>query len=63
VLDRGDAIEHALRAAGAGDVVMVLGRGNLSGELLDRDGRRSPFDDRDEARRALSRISAGLQRA
>ncbi|HEY2436968.1 MAG TPA: Mur ligase family protein, partial [Solirubrobacteraceae bacterium] len=34
VLDRGDAIERALRAACAGDVVMVLGRGNLSGELL-----------------------------
>ncbi len=63
VLDRGEAIEHALRAACRGDVVMILGRGNLSGELLDRDGRRSPFDDRVEARRALARISPALQRA
>jgi UDP-N-acetylmuramoyl-L-alanyl-D-glutamate--2,6-diaminopimelate ligase len=56
VLDRSDAIEHALRAASVGDVVMILGRGNLAGELLDRDGCRRPFDDRQEARRALSRI-------
>jgi UDP-N-acetylmuramoylalanine-D-glutamate ligase len=63
VLDRGEAIEHALRGASRGDVVLILGRGNLSGELLDRDGRPSPFDDRDEARRALGRISPALQRA
>ena len=56
VLDRSEAIDHALRAASAGDVVMILGRGNLGGELLDRNGRRRPFDDRQEARRALERI-------
>jgi UDP-N-acetylmuramoylalanine--D-glutamate ligase len=62
-LDRADAIERALRGASVGDVVMILGRGNLSGELLDRDGRRVPFDDRDEARRALKRIDLAPQRA
>ena len=56
VLDRSEAIEHALRAASVGDVVMILGRGNLVGELLDCDGRRRPFDDRQEARRALVKI-------
>jgi UDP-N-acetylmuramyl tripeptide synthase len=63
VLDRSEAIEHALRAASAGDVVMILGRGNLLGELLDRDGRRRPFDDRQQARRALSSIGRAPQSA
>jgi UDP-N-acetylmuramoyl-L-alanyl-D-glutamate--2,6-diaminopimelate ligase len=58
VLDRSDAIECAVRAARPGDVVMILGRGNLSGALLDRHGHRRPFDDRDAARRALAPLAA-----
>ncbi len=63
VLDRSDAIEHALRAASAGDVVMIAGRGALAGELVGRDGRLRSFDDRDAARRALARIGRAVQRA
>ncbi len=63
VLDRSDAIEHALRSASTGDVVMILGRGDLAGELLDRDGRRRPFDDREEAREAMTRLGRSRQRA
>ena len=57
VLDRSDAIERALRAARPGDLVMILGRGSLSGVLLDRSGLPRPFDDRETARRLLARIS------
>jgi UDP-N-acetylmuramoyl-L-alanyl-D-glutamate--2,6-diaminopimelate ligase len=63
VLDRAEAIERAVRAASDGDVVMILGRGELSDELLDRDGRPAPFDDREAARRALARIGRAPQRA
>jgi len=54
VLDRSDAIERGLRAARPGDLVMILGRGNLSGALLDRAGQPRPFDDRETARRLLA---------
>lgn len=57
ILDRSDAIGRALRAARPGDLVTILGRGNLSGVLLDRAGRPRPFDDRETARRLLARIS------
>jgi len=63
VLDRADAIEHALRAASCGDVVMILGRGEMAGELLDRGGRRCAFDDREAARHALARIGQAPPRA
>ena len=53
VLDRSDAIARALSAARPGDLVMILGRGSLSGVLLDRSGRPRQFDDRDTARRLL----------
>jgi UDP-N-acetylmuramoylalanine-D-glutamate ligase len=56
VVDRAEAIEHAVRAADPGDLVMILGRGAGSGALLDRDGRLRRFDDRVAARRALARI-------
>ena len=59
VLDRSDAIERALRAARPGDLVMILGRGSLSGALLDRSGQPRPFDDRETARRLLARIPLG----
>ena len=59
MLDRGEAIEHAVRGARAGDVVMILGRGSGSGPLVDRDGELRPFDDRAAARRALAAAYAG----
>lgn len=49
--DRRRAIELAVRLARPGDVVLVAGKGHeLEQEL---DGRRQPFDDRDEVRRAI----------
>jgi len=57
VLDRGEAIERAVAGAHAGDVVMILGRGAGSGELVSRDGRLRPFDDRVAARRAVARCA------
>jgi UDP-N-acetylmuramoyl-L-alanyl-D-glutamate--2,6-diaminopimelate ligase len=63
VLDRLEAIECAVRAARPGDLVMILGRGNLDGALLDRAGRCRPFDDRVAARRALSALAPARQRA
>jgi UDP-N-acetylmuramoyl-L-alanyl-D-glutamate--2,6-diaminopimelate ligase len=62
VLDRSDAIERALRAARPGDLVMIVGRGMLSGILLDRFGQPRPFDDREMARRLLARIPVSRSR-
>ena len=64
VPERSEAIERVLRAARPGDVVLILGRGNLGGLLLDRHGRPRRFDDRQATRRALDRLAdRALQRA
>lgn len=52
--DRKDAIDHALREAGAGDVVVIAGKGHETGQQFA--DRTIPFDDRDEARAALGLI-------
>ena len=52
VPDRAEALARVLRRAEPGDVVMVLGRGERSA-AIDAQGRRVPFDDREEARRIL----------
>jgi UDP-N-acetylmuramoyl-L-alanyl-D-glutamate--2,6-diaminopimelate ligase len=53
-LDRRRAIEHALAEAGAGDVVVIAGKGHEQGqEFADR---KLPFDDREVAREALRRL-------
>jgi UDP-N-acetylmuramoyl-L-alanyl-D-glutamate--2,6-diaminopimelate ligase len=51
--DRGVAIRLALEAAGPGDVVVIAGKGHETYQEVA--GRRLPFDDAVEARRALSR--------
>ena len=51
-LDRGVAIRRALDAAGPGDVVVVAGKGHET--YQESAGKRVPFDDALEARRALS---------
>ena len=50
--DRGTAIRLALDAAGPGDIVVIAGKGHETYQEIA--GRRLPFDDAVEARRALS---------
>ena len=52
--DRGRAIEAALSAARAGDVVLVAGKGHET--VQEVAGRTIPFDDADTARRLLERM-------
>jgi UDP-N-acetylmuramoyl-L-alanyl-D-glutamate--2,6-diaminopimelate ligase len=52
-LDRGSAIETAIGDAGAGDVVLIAGKGHEQGQEIA--GRIHPFDDREVARSALAR--------
>ncbi|HET6684168.1 MAG TPA: UDP-N-acetylmuramoyl-L-alanyl-D-glutamate--2,6-diaminopimelate ligase [Gaiella sp.] len=52
-LDRGSAIETAIADAGAGDVVLVAGKGHEQGQEIA--GEVHPFDDREVARSALAR--------
>jgi UDP-N-acetylmuramoyl-L-alanyl-D-glutamate--2,6-diaminopimelate ligase len=49
--DRRSAIEHAVRWARDGDVVLVAGKGHEAGQTAA--GRTRPFDDRDELAQAL----------
>jgi UDP-N-acetylmuramoyl-L-alanyl-D-glutamate--2,6-diaminopimelate ligase len=50
--DRRAAIGLALREAGAGDTVLIAGKGHEQGQEFEA-GRRIPFDDREVAREAL----------
>jgi UDP-N-acetylmuramoyl-L-alanyl-D-glutamate--2,6-diaminopimelate ligase len=55
--DRAVAIRRARELAGAGDVVVIAGKGHeLGQELADRT---IPFDDREVAREALRDLRAG----
>jgi UDP-N-acetylmuramoyl-L-alanyl-D-glutamate--2,6-diaminopimelate ligase len=56
VVDRREAIEAALAAAAAGDVVVVAGKGHEQGQEVD--ATTLPFDDRAVAREALRRLGA-----
>jgi UDP-N-acetylmuramoyl-L-alanyl-D-glutamate--2,6-diaminopimelate ligase len=56
--DRATAIEHALRTAAPGDLVLILDRGEAAGPLYDRAGTPRPFDDRAEVRSLLATIAA-----
>jgi UDP-N-acetylmuramoyl-L-alanyl-D-glutamate--2,6-diaminopimelate ligase len=49
--DRREAIDHAVAWAGAGDVVLIAGKGHETGQT--RDGKTQPFDDRVELAAAL----------
>ena len=51
-VDRRRAIALAIESAGAGDVVVVAGKGHEQGQEFE-DGRKEPFDDVTEVRRAL----------
>lgn len=50
--DRADAIGAAISAAGAGDIVLLAGKGHEQGQIIG--DQNLPFDDRDVARRALT---------
>jgi UDP-N-acetylmuramoyl-L-alanyl-D-glutamate--2,6-diaminopimelate ligase len=54
--DRRSAIERAIELAEAGDVVVIAGKGHEQGQEVA--GVVHPFDDREVARAALSRIAA-----
>jgi UDP-N-acetylmuramoyl-L-alanyl-D-glutamate--2,6-diaminopimelate ligase len=56
-LDRAKAIEVAILQANPGDVVLLAGKGHEPYQIIGTEKR--PFDDRDEARRALARRRAG----
>jgi UDP-N-acetylmuramoyl-L-alanyl-D-glutamate--2,6-diaminopimelate ligase len=51
ILDRGEAIERAIRSAAPGDVVLLAGKGHETYQIFK--DRTVPFDDRDVARRVL----------
>jgi len=52
--DRAQAILEAVRRAGPADIVLLAGKGHETGQT--EGGRTRPFDDRDESRRALSKV-------
>jgi len=54
--DRREAIRKAIDMAGAGDVVVIAGKGHETYQTLG--GVRYDFDDKDEARRALLNLAA-----
>ncbi len=58
--DRRKAIAHALAEAGAGDLVVIAGKGHEQGQEFEG-GRKEPFDDRDVARAELRAL--GVSRA
>ncbi|OJU95526.1 MAG: UDP-N-acetylmuramoyl-L-alanyl-D-glutamate--2,6-diaminopimelate ligase [Solirubrobacterales bacterium 67-14] len=54
--DRDQAIGLAIREAGAGDTVVIAGKGHEQGQEFEN-GRKIPFDDRDVARRHLRELN------
>ncbi|MFY9470347.1 MAG: UDP-N-acetylmuramoyl-L-alanyl-D-glutamate--2,6-diaminopimelate ligase [Solirubrobacterales bacterium] len=57
-IDRRAAIERAVGEAGAGDIVVIAGKGHEQGQEF-ADGRKLPFDDVAVAREAIERLRAG----
>ena len=55
--DRGAAIATAVAALGPGDVLVIAGKGHESGQIVG--GQILPFDDREVARTAISRLAGG----
>lgn len=59
ILDRRDAINHAIATASAGDIVVVAGKGHEQGQTIGTVTH--DFDDMDEARGALLRVMGGAK--
>jgi UDP-N-acetylmuramoyl-L-alanyl-D-glutamate--2,6-diaminopimelate ligase len=57
LLDRREAIKLALIEAGASDTIVLAGKGHEDYQIIGHE--KFPFDDRDEARRALLEREAG----
>ncbi|MGB8331078.1 MAG: UDP-N-acetylmuramoyl-L-alanyl-D-glutamate--2,6-diaminopimelate ligase [Polyangiales bacterium] len=57
IVDRREAIETAIRAARAGDTVLLAGKGHENCQIVGTE--RTPFDDREEARSAISGLTGG----
>jgi UDP-N-acetylmuramoyl-L-alanyl-D-glutamate--2,6-diaminopimelate ligase len=57
IMDRAEAIEHAVATARPGDSVVIAGHGHLRRQVF-ASGRSVPFDDVEVARRALHRRAA-----
>jgi UDP-N-acetylmuramoyl-L-alanyl-D-glutamate--2,6-diaminopimelate ligase len=57
LVDRRAAINLALMEAGASDTIVLAGKGHEDYQIIGR--KKFPFDDRDEARRALLEREAG----
>jgi UDP-N-acetylmuramoyl-L-alanyl-D-glutamate--2,6-diaminopimelate ligase len=54
--DRAEAIAAAVRLAGPGDVVVLAGKGHENYQIIGE--KKFPFDDREEARKAIRKCSA-----
>ncbi|WP_264373075.1 UDP-N-acetylmuramoyl-L-alanyl-D-glutamate--2,6-diaminopimelate ligase [Pelagibius marinus] len=55
--DRGAAIATAVAALGPGDVLVIAGKGHETGQIVG--GQVLPFDDREIARTAISKLAGG----
>jgi UDP-N-acetylmuramoyl-L-alanyl-D-glutamate--2,6-diaminopimelate ligase len=61
IVDRGEAIAHAIACGRSGDVVVIAGKGHEQGQEFEN-GRRLPFDDVSVAREALrARSGSGMK--
>ncbi len=56
LIDRREAIALAIQSARPGDTVVIAGKGHEDYQIIGRE--RLPFDDREEARRALRRLAS-----
>ena len=54
IVDRREAINHAIHDAKAGDIVIIAGKGHENYQILKNET--IHFDDREEARQALKEI-------
>jgi UDP-N-acetylmuramoyl-L-alanyl-D-glutamate--2,6-diaminopimelate ligase len=59
IIDRGEAIAHAVQIANPGDVVVIAGKGHENYQIIGRT--KYPMDDRDLARRGLEARTATTQ--
>jgi UDP-N-acetylmuramoyl-L-alanyl-D-glutamate--2,6-diaminopimelate ligase len=57
VVERGEAIAAAIRAASAGDTVLLAGKGHENYQIIGT--KRQHFDDREEARAVIASLSGG----
>jgi UDP-N-acetylmuramoyl-L-alanyl-D-glutamate--2,6-diaminopimelate ligase len=58
LIDRREAIATAIRAASAGDTVLLAGKGHETYQIIGTE--RTHFDDREEARAAIASAGGGV---